>query len=55
MDKLLISIFYEADNFCKEFNKYLQNNSPKTNSVYSLLTIVHFLIKNQNQYQYYIY
>lgn len=31
MDKLIISIFYEADNFCKEFNNYLQNNSLCTN------------------------
>ena len=27
MDELIISIFYEVDNFCKEFNGYLENNS----------------------------
>lgn len=31
MDKLIISIFYEADNFCKEFNNYLQNSSLRAN------------------------
>jgi len=25
MDELIISIFYEADNFCKEFRDYLKN------------------------------
>ena len=32
MDELIISVFYEADNFCKEFNAYLENNSLPTNN-----------------------
>lgn len=31
MDELIISIFYEVDNFCKEFNNYLKNNSLRVN------------------------
>ncbi|MCI8804989.1 MAG: hypothetical protein HFE59_03700 [Clostridiales bacterium] len=31
MDELIISIFYEGDNFCKEFNDYLENNSLPVN------------------------
>jgi len=27
MDDLIISVFYEADNFYKEFNLYLEQNS----------------------------
>ncbi len=32
MDKLIISVFYEVDNFCKEFNSYLKMNSLPTNN-----------------------
>ncbi len=31
MDELIISIFYKADNFCKEFNHYIEKNSLSTN------------------------
>lgn len=31
MDELIISVFYEGDNFCKEFNDYLENNSLPAN------------------------
>ena len=30
MDEIIISIFCEADNFCKEFNSYLKKNSLPT-------------------------
>ncbi len=37
MDELIISVFYKVDNFCKEFNCYLENNSlPKNNGEVSL-------------------
>lgn len=31
MDELIISIFYEVDNFCKEFNQYLEQHCIATN------------------------
>lgn len=31
MDELIISVFYEVDNFCEEFNDYLENNSLPAN------------------------